>query len=120
MDSAIAAAHASPGVGGRSGSTFRVGAAIYKGSNLLIAKSNTYGQSTKLLKFTQYPNLHAETNAILHLGIDRACGTTLYIARVLRSGGTALAKPCEVCHRWIQLSGIKRVYYTTSEGVELL
>lgn len=59
--------------------------------------------------------LHAEVDAI-----RRACaagddcrGASLSVARVLRTGQTAMAKPCEGCQRAIISFQIKEVDWTT-------
>ena len=116
MEAAIAAAMSSSGVAGRSGKAFRVGAAIFAGSRLLMAQANTYKNTPKLLRFTEWPYFHAESRAILKIGFDACEGTTLYVARTLRNSKTTMSKPCEVCQELIRLGRFKDVYYTNREG----
>lgn len=58
--------------------------------------------------------LHAEIDAIrncLRCGDDPE-GGTMYVARVLKNGKPALAKPCEGCQRAIVAFGIRDVFWT--------
>lgn len=58
--------------------------------------------------------LHAEVDAIrkaLMCG-DEVEGSTLFVARVLKNGREALAKPCEGCQRAIIHFGVKNVHWT--------
>lgn len=54
------------------------------------------------------PNAHAEVRVLKKADI----GCTLYVARVLRDGTWAMAKPCNKCQTRIRNRGVKRVYYT--------
>lgn len=59
--------------------------------------------------------LHAEIDAIvscIRKGDDPE-GGTLFVARVLKNGKAALAKPCEGCQKAIIHFGIKDVEWTT-------
>lgn len=116
LDAATAAALAGAGVGGRTGTNFRVGAAIYDGPRLITAKSNSYKTSPRLLRYTKYPYMHAEQACIFHLGLDQCQGKTIFVARVKRDNTLALAKPCPVCEEMIAMAGFKRVFYTNEFG----
>ena len=67
-------------------------------------------------------SLHAEQSAILKLlnsnRQHELIGATVFISRISRSGTPMLAKPCEYCQELIKAVGIKRVVYTTEDGVE--
>jgi len=57
--------------------------------------------------------LHAEVSALLSLdpsSIDNK--TTLYVYRIRRDGHQGLAKPCDVCIRFMQSMGVRRVYFS--------
>ena len=116
LDAATAAALAGPGVGGRTGTNFRVGAAIYDGPRLITAKSNSYKTHPKLARLTKYPYLHAEQSAILSAGLDNCHGKNLFVSRVRRDNSLALAKPCPVCMELIGMAGFKNVFYTNEFG----
>lgn len=47
----------------------------------------------------------------------KASKYALFIYRVDKKGDYACAGPCSRCARFIQRSGIKKVYYTVSDGV---
>ena len=97
----------------------RLGAALVYKKQILTVKTNT-GKTHPKLIINPYPYLHAETNCILSVGLDNCHGATIYVARILRNKHIALSKPCNNCMYWIQLSGIKQVYYTTEDGYKCL
>jgi tRNA(Arg) A34 adenosine deaminase TadA len=43
-------------------------------------------------------------------------GAIVYVARVLRNGDFAMAKPCANCVRALQSKRVKRVYYTIANN----
>ncbi len=57
--------------------------------------------------------LHAEVSALVKC---REVPHTLYVARILKNGDTALAKPCEICELAIKEAGVKHVVYTVGSG----
>jgi len=64
--------------------------------------------STNALTKLPQPAAHAEARALRKADV----GCEMYVARVLRDGTWALAKPCRHCQRLIRSKGVKRVYYT--------
>lgn len=59
--------------------------------------------------------LHAEVDAIrkaIRSGSE-TFGSSLYVARILKNGTPAMAKPCPGCQRAIIAFGIKEVEWTT-------
>lgn len=64
-------------------------------------------------------SVHAEIAAIIDaLKTNEAedlIGSSIFVARVLKNGSRATAKPCEICQRAIKAYGIKAVYYTEYE-----
>ena len=107
-----------PGVGGRDGKTFRLGAVLVNGPIGIISKYNSYKTHPELIKFTIYPYLHAEQAVILFHGLDNCAGLSLFTLRITRQNHIALAKPCKVCLELIRLAQIKHVYYTTENGYD--
>ena len=59
---------------------------------------------------TQQPcsQAHAEARVLKKSGY----GATIYVARVLRDGYIALAKPCSKCRDLMKFRGVKRVFFT--------
>lgn len=53
--------------------------------------------------------LHAEIAALVKC---RGVPHTMFVARVLKDGTPALAKPCPICQAAIEEAGIKEVVYT--------
>ena len=73
----------------------------------------------KLAKYG-YPthaNLHAELCLSIRLGYLGLEGRTVYVARVLRDGSWALARPCSVCAEVLAECGVKRIVWTVEPGV---
>ncbi len=95
-----------------SGSNFRVGALITKGNRFLgvgVNSRKTHPDSNSWCKST-----HAEHRAILNAGLNDLQGSTMFVARTLKDGSPAIAKPCPSCSTLIKRAGIKKVIYTTS------
>lgn len=65
------------------------------------------------------PKMHAEImalNKIKFLDVDFS-KVEVYIYRELKNGKKALARPCPSCMQKIKDLGIKKIYYTTPDGV---
>lgn len=62
--------------------------------------------------------LHAEESALgsLRLG-DRARGAVLYSFRFTKLNALGMAKPCPNCAKLIREAGVKKVYYSTPNGL---
>lgn len=116
FQAAYAVALAGSGAGGKNG--YRLGAVIVNKKRIEAARFNCLKSHPKLCKYFQYPYLHAEAHAILSLGLSNCENKSIYVARVLRDGSWALAKPCKDCQRLISDVGIKEVYYSTNKGFE--
>lgn len=115
LDAAYTAALASPGTRGNR-SSFRLGAIIVAKKRILAAKYNSLKTHPKLARFYQYAYLHAESCAILSLGLANCSGTNMYVVRIKRDNSRALAKPCDECMKLIRYVGIKKVIYSIEEG----
>ena len=59
---------------------------------------------------------HAELGCIL--GLDRSVtqGADVYVVRVGSSGNLLLSKPCDMCEAALRHVGVRRVYYSLSNG----
>lgn len=104
----------------------KIGAVVtYKGRymaqgwNTRRTHPRQYEANKKTGRQIQNPCLHAEVAAILEAE-ERGYGKldTIYVARLDRNGKWANCKPCPACHSEIVACGIKRVVYTTEEGVK--
>lgn len=109
-----------PGVGGRDGNTFRLGAVLVNGPIGVVSRYNSYKTHPVLAKFTPYPYLHAEQAVILFQGLDNCEGLSLFTLRITRQDEIALARPCKICQELIKLAKIANVYYTTGNGYNKL
>jgi tRNA(Arg) A34 adenosine deaminase TadA len=107
-----AVALASPGVGGRNGNNFRLGAVLVSGRRVVASDCNSLQFSRVALWKYKFPFRHAESAAISRIGLDACSNLDLYVARVKRNGELALAKPCDECMRLIEIAGIRNVYYS--------
>lgn len=115
-DAAYAVALSGQGVGPRY--AFRHGAVLFdRSGKILSAKSNSLKTHPKLVKFTDYPYLHAESACIIGHGMDNCDGLSLLVLRVLKNDQVSLSKPCVICQRVIKDSGLKSVYYTDVNGM---
>jgi tRNA(Arg) A34 adenosine deaminase TadA len=113
MDSAHAVALSAPGVGrGR----FRVGAVLIRRNRLITARHNSLKTHPALSRLTPWPNLHAESAAILAAGFDNSEDADLFVVRVLKDGTRAMARPCDVCDGLIRQAGIRRVWFSDNAG----
>jgi len=71
------------------------------------------GKLAKKVGFPERVFLHAEIAALIKAREDVH---TLVVARVLKDGTPAMAKPCPVCQEAIRLSGVHAVAYTGKNG----
>lgn len=110
----------SGGVGGNSGDCFRIGCIIVDGRGIVASGTNSYRTSPRLSRYYDYPFYHAEASAIFRVGFAGCVARDMYIARVLRDGSLAMARPCEECRELIAEAGIRRVYFSTGDGFERL
>lgn len=110
-------ARSTEGVGGNG---YRLAAVLLDKKERIVSnvKSNLYRTHPFLLKYSQYPYLHAECNAILSHGLDHCNGLSLLVVRVDRSKVPRLtmAKPCLMCRSLAKDVGIKEIMYSTWEG----
>lgn len=59
-----------------------------------------------------FPAAHAEHRCVKKMDV----GGTVYVARVMKDGTLALAKPCGDCEGSLRARGIKRVCYSISDA----
>lgn len=79
--------------------------------------SKTHPLQAKFSKNEHAIHLHAEVDAIrnaLKMGLDIE-GTTMLVARALKDGTPALAKPCEGCQRALVHFGVADVVWTVAD-----
>lgn len=102
-----------------SGLRFRVGAWC---GGAYGWNSNKRHPALARLGFSAYNNRHAELDLVLRTDKDLK-RETFYVARLLRNGEWALARPCRFCMAVLCDLGVKRVVWTTGpragEGMKL-
>lgn len=92
--------------------------ALITNHNIRYYGWNQYKTHPMMFRFSKNPNqlcLHAEIDALL--GAYKARGADLsdfdvYVARVLRNGSPAFAKPCETCMGALTFFKVRRIYWT--------
>jgi tRNA(Arg) A34 adenosine deaminase TadA len=100
----------------------RHGAVLVKGSTIVNCSHNedrhcAFGQRFRE-RNTGHATLHAELGCILGLDRSRTEGCTIYVVRINRKGKFRMSKPCDMCHEALKHCGVKKVVYTTNDGVD--
>lgn len=110
----------------KSVSKFRLGAVLARKNRVIstgfnaMHKTHTIMQKYNVDK-SWAPGLHAEVHACIGVPAADLFGSDLYVARILKNGEVAMAKPCVICQKFLNDVGIRRVYYTNQQGkVEML
>lgn len=105
----------------KSVSKFRVGAVVARRHRVISTGFNDMGKSHPIVQEHAGHNdfvcgMHAEIHACLGVSAKDLYKSDLYVARILRNGEKALAKPCEICHSYLTSVGIRRVWYTNTSS----
>jgi len=101
-------------------SKFRMGAVVVQGNRILSVGYNNMQKSHPVMSRNSisveqqnFIKLHAEVSALLSLDNPSINNkTAIYVYRARRDGHQGLAKPCDVCIRFIQSMGVKKVYFS--------
>ena len=93
----------------KSAETFRLGAAVLKGREVVATGRNRNANSCGL------HSIHAEMDALWKT--DTTSGKLhLVVVRVLRDGHTtACSRPCPACQRSLERRGVGKVTFTTGD-----
>lgn len=106
----------------KSRSRFRLGAVLVKKKRVVSTGYNqmkkTHPQMQKFCRQRHTLGLHAEVHCAIGVPMADLDGAELYVARVLRDGSTALARPCGVCREFLRSVGVRLVSYTTKQGID--
>jgi deoxycytidylate deaminase len=98
------------------GRLYHLAAILRRGKTVVKIGENTFKTHPRFKRV--YPDgtcgshMHAEMNVLRFA----KPGDTLEVIRFTKTGGRAMARPCEHCMRHIREAGIKKVRYTNSEG----
>ena len=108
----------------KSRSRFRLGAVVVKRRQIVSTGYNqmrkTHPKQQQFCSEEHTIGLHAEVHACLGVDLADLDGAEIFVARVLKSGQTALARPCGVCRQFLASVGVRLVTYTTCDGVDRL
>lgn len=114
LDIAFKTAKTSEGAG-RNG-CYKCAAVIFNKRKVLKVGINKSKTHPLLDPYTEYPHLHAETDAIIN-SRGRIKGASILVVRTNRQGTSrGMSRPCEVCTKMIRRVGIKRVYWYDWNG----
>lgn len=107
-------------------SNFRLAAAIIYKNRLVSYGVNSYKSSPFQKKYGKNEHaifLHAEiaaiNNALRHINVSQLSKSKMIICRINKEG-LAMSKPCVGCQRALAEFGIRTVFYTTPNGINLL
>lgn len=100
----------------KSTSRFRLGAVIARRNKVI---STGFNQMSKTHPAMERYNtnkyllgLHAEIHACLGVPANLLYGADIHVARILKDGSVAIAKPCSVCYNYLKAVGIRNIHYT--------
>ena len=99
----------------------RIGAVVMQKSVVLSAGFNQLGKTHPYLREAGeyfHESLHAEMNAIFKIkNKEKLEGATVLVYREDRNGHLAMSRPCEMCQKLLQRYKVKKVIYTTNNGL---
>lgn len=103
--------------------TAKTGEITGYGHNQRRTHPRQYEANKRTGRQIENPCLHAEMAAILdtedyEFAYALLKPHTIYVARLDRNGKWANCKPCPACRSEIERAGIKRVVFTTEQGIE--
>lgn len=100
----------------------RMGAVIVKNKRIIGSGKNSRKShplqrlfSKSDLKIALHAEISAIVDALRNHDEQELVGATIYVARVLKNGSRAIAKPCPICERAIKAYGIEAVHWTDYE-----
>lgn len=93
---------------------WKLGAVVANGNRVVSLAPNKYRNNPQV--DSDNATVHAEVAAIKAAGNKDLKGLTIYIARVAKSGKTAMARPCSNCMKVIVAEGIREIVYTNDIG----
>jgi deoxycytidylate deaminase len=91
------------------------GAVCVRGGRVLSLGANRWRNRNKHMMvrnedYNPHITTHAEIDALSR--VDDARGSTIYVARVGKSGEEKFSRPCDNCAKALAAAGVKAVVYT--------
>jgi deoxycytidylate deaminase len=101
---------------------FKHGAVLVRGGSVINTACNKdqykrFGNRFRNTRTCGHATYHAELGCVLGLDKSTTQGATLYVVRTNRAGTFRMSKPCQMCEEVLRFCGIKRVVYTTGNGI---
>jgi deoxycytidylate deaminase len=94
---------------------------VAKSGRILNVGCNEESQRPgRYTRSASYRSLHSEIAACLGLDRDILKGADVYNYRETKGGSRTISKPCASCQRELSYLGIRRVFYSTPEGYEVI
>jgi len=108
----------------KSTSKFRLGAVLSKKNRVISTGYNqmekTHPLMQKISKTNYTLGLHAEIHCCIGVSAKDLLNSDLYVYRVKRNLEPALARPCAACYTFLCDVGVRRVHFTTPNGVSTI
>lgn len=101
---------------------FKHGAIIRKAGNTIAVGINYGVNDPKYLDdevAAEHAAVHAEVAALNACKKANLEGATIYVARVSKNDEPRMSKPCENCQKALKARGVKKVFYTIDNTMEL-
>ena len=102
----------------------RHGAVLVKGGNIINVSFNENSYCSFGMRFRDsnmgLATHHAELRCILGIDKGKTDGATLYVVRIGCDDNFRMSRPCSMCMRSLIFCGVKRVVYTTNDGIEVI
>lgn len=97
---------------------YRIGAVVFRGRRILGSGHNAIRASSLHPKYQRWPeSLHAEQAALLGLDWGKLKGASVCVVRINMNGNLSMAYPCEMCLTMLRYVGIRKLYYSSRDGV---
>lgn len=96
------------------------GAIIMRGGSVLSVGINSYRNEPEMFDIVEgsHVSWHAEVAAIKAYR-GSLIGASIYVARINKNGEQVMSKPCEKCQEVIKRAGIKKIFYTINNFIEV-
>lgn len=104
----------------RSDCRCQIGSVLVKSGRVISFGWNSRKRTPKSAKLGYNWSLHAEIDTCLGFSPEEIRDATLYNYREDRQGRRKISKPCPTCEHVLRGLGVRRVYYSTTEGTQCL
>lgn len=98
------------------GNVLSLGAVLFRGNTIYCLDYNKNKTHPALQGLYKYPFLHAEASVLIRHGLDNCVGLDLAVFRINKDNKFTMSKPCNSCNKFLNIAGIREVYYTDWNG----